>query len=91
MPSSQTPFTGSTPIGEVSFTNLIYTFDPDAPRKLVLAAHFDSLYFPNFPQNQVRYFAVPSSRHSADLSRTSLSVRRTRPRPVRRFSMSPSP
>lgn len=37
----------------MTFTNLIYTFDPDAPRKLVLAAHFDSLYFPDFPQNQV--------------------------------------
>ncbi|CAD6584787.1 MAG: hypothetical protein TREMPRED_003957 [Tremellales sp. Tagirdzhanova-0007] len=48
----QTPFTGSTPIGDIAFNNLIYTFEPNAPRKLVLAAHFDSLYFPDYPQNQ---------------------------------------
>ncbi|KAK8861526.1 hypothetical protein IAR55_002348 [Kwoniella newhampshirensis] len=48
----KTPFTGSTPIGDVEFTNLIYTFDPSAPRKVVLAAHFDSKWFPDFPANQ---------------------------------------
>jgi glutaminyl-peptide cyclotransferase len=45
-------FTSSTPIGDVEFTNLIYTFDPSAPRKLVLSAHFDSKWFATFPQNQ---------------------------------------
>nr|XP_031862985.1 uncharacterized protein CI109_001460 [Kwoniella shandongensis]KAA5530057.1 hypothetical protein CI109_001460 [Kwoniella shandongensis] len=45
-------FTGSTPIGDIEFTNLIYTFNPDAPRKVVLAAHFDSKWFPDFPANQ---------------------------------------
>ncbi|WRT65644.1 uncharacterized protein IL334_002589 [Kwoniella shivajii] len=48
----KTPFTDTTPIGEIEFTNLIYTFDPSAPRKLVLAAHFDSKWFPDFPANQ---------------------------------------
>lgn len=47
------PFKSDTPIGELDFTNLIYTFDPDAPRKIVIAAHFDSKYFPDFPANQV--------------------------------------
>nr|ODN93368.1 glutaminyl cyclase [Cryptococcus depauperatus CBS 7841] len=45
-------FTSATPIGEVDFTNLIYTFDPEAPRKLVVAAHFDSKWFPDYPANQ---------------------------------------
>ncbi|RSH94622.1 hypothetical protein EHS25_004426 [Saitozyma podzolica] len=47
----QTPFTDDTPIGKIDFNNLIYTFDADAPRKLVLAAHFDSKWFPDFPGN----------------------------------------
>lgn len=34
-----------TPQGELPFTNLVYTFDPDAPRKIVLSAHFDSKWF----------------------------------------------
>ncbi|BEI89880.1 uncharacterized protein CcaverHIS019_0212420 [Cutaneotrichosporon cavernicola] len=38
-------FTATTPNGDVEFTNLIYTFDPGAPRKLVLSAHFDSKWF----------------------------------------------
>ncbi|GMK59077.1 hypothetical protein CspeluHIS016_0700920 [Cutaneotrichosporon spelunceum] len=38
-------FTASTPNGDVEFTNLIYTFDPTAPRKFVLSAHFDSKWF----------------------------------------------
>ncbi|TXT10919.1 hypothetical protein VHUM_01670 [Vanrija humicola] len=38
-------FKQQTPLGEVEFTNLIYTFDVDAPRKLVLSAHFDSKWF----------------------------------------------
>ena len=50
----KTPFTWDTPIGETNFNNLVYTFDPDAPRKIIIAAHFDSKYFPTYPQNQVR-------------------------------------
>jgi hypothetical protein len=56
----QDAFKSETPIGEIDFTNLIYTFDPDAPRKIIIAAHFDSKYFPNFPENQVRLSAIIS-------------------------------
>ncbi|CAG8706923.1 6386_t:CDS:2 [Funneliformis mosseae] len=38
-------FTDSTPIGEITFNNIIVTKDIKAPRKLVLAAHYDSKYF----------------------------------------------
>ncbi|WWC87822.1 uncharacterized protein L201_002714 [Kwoniella dendrophila CBS 6074] len=48
----KTPFRGTTPIGDIDFTNLIYTFDPSAPRKIILAAHFDSKWFPDSPANQ---------------------------------------
>ncbi|KAH8998330.1 peptidase family M28-domain-containing protein [Lactarius hatsudake] len=37
-------FIGSTPYGPKNFTN--------APRRVVLSAHFDSKYFPSYPQNQ---------------------------------------
>ena len=40
-----------TPIGEIQFTNLIFTHDPTAPRRLMLAAHFDSKWFPTAPQD----------------------------------------
>jgi glutaminyl-peptide cyclotransferase len=46
-------FTDMTPYGEKQFTNVIATKDPEAPRRLLLAAHFDSKYFSGFPQNQV--------------------------------------
>ncbi|KAF8507901.1 hypothetical protein BU17DRAFT_57079, partial [Hysterangium stoloniferum] len=49
-------FTDMTPYGEKRFMNVIATKDPDAPRRLVLAAHFDSKYFPSVPQNQVHHF-----------------------------------
>ncbi|KAI0306235.1 hypothetical protein B0F90DRAFT_1688185 [Multifurca ochricompacta] len=45
-------FMGATPYGPKNFTNVIATKDPDAPRRVVLAAHFDSKYFPSYPQNQ---------------------------------------
>ncbi|WVW80090.1 hypothetical protein I302_102063 [Kwoniella bestiolae CBS 10118] len=48
----KTPFRGTTPIGDIDFQNLIYTFDPSAPRKIIIAAHFDSKWFPDFPANQ---------------------------------------
>lgn len=50
---TETPFEWDTPIGKTKFNNLVYTFDPEAPRKIVIAAHFDSKYFPDFPANQV--------------------------------------
>lgn len=45
-------FVGATPIGDISFTNLIFTFNPDAPTRLVLAAHYDSKWFSTYPANQ---------------------------------------
>lgn len=47
-------FEDNTPYGVKRFTNIIATKDPKASRRVVLAAHFDSKYFPTYPQNQVR-------------------------------------
>jgi hypothetical protein len=46
-------FTDNTPYGPRSFTNIIATKDPAAPRRVILSAHYDSKYFPNYPNNQV--------------------------------------
>ena len=48
-------FVSETPYGPKRFTNVIATKDPDAPRRVIVAAHFDSKYFPSYPQNQVGY------------------------------------
>lgn len=45
-------FTDSTPYGERSFSNIIATKDPSAPRRVILSAHYDSKYFPRYPDNQ---------------------------------------
>ncbi|GAA6026923.1 hypothetical protein JCM8097_005965 [Rhodosporidiobolus ruineniae] len=45
-------FTDTTPFGQKTFTNLIFTHDPSAPRRLVLSAHIDSKYFPTHPEDQ---------------------------------------
>lgn len=58
--SLQDHFTGSTPYGDRKFSNIIATYDPHAPRKVVIAAHFDSKYFPTFPDNQAGPHARPS-------------------------------
>ena len=50
-------FEDTTPYGPKNFTNVIATKDPDAPRRVVLAAHFDSKFFPSYPDNQ----ACPST------------------------------
>jgi glutaminyl-peptide cyclotransferase len=47
-------FTDNTPYGEKRFTNVIATKDPNAPRRVILSAHFDSKFFPTAPLNQVR-------------------------------------
>ena len=47
-------FTDQTPYGFKTFTNVIATKDPMASRRVVVAAHFDSKYFPSYPENQVR-------------------------------------
>lgn len=46
-------FNDTTPYGVKQFTNVIATKDPFAPRRVILAAHFDSKFFPNPPLNQV--------------------------------------
>jgi len=40
-------FTANTPYGEKTFTNYVFTKNPKAERRLVLAAHYDSKYFEN--------------------------------------------
>ena len=35
-------FTTSTPLGPKTFSNIVATLHPDSPRRLVLAAHYDS-------------------------------------------------
>ena len=47
-------FTEKTPYGATKFTNVIATKDPKAATKLVLSAHYDSKFFPKYPDNQVR-------------------------------------
>ncbi|CAG7721356.1 unnamed protein product [Allacma fusca] len=39
-------FTDNTPNGQVNFENIITTLNPETPRRLVLACHYDSKYFP---------------------------------------------
>lgn len=41
-------FTDNTPFGVKNFTNIIVTQNPDKPSRLVLAAHYDSMYQPDF-------------------------------------------
>ena len=37
-------FEMKTPRGQMTFTNVVATHDPAAPRRLVLACHYDSIY-----------------------------------------------
>jgi glutaminyl-peptide cyclotransferase len=52
-------FDMETPYGRKHFVNVIATKDPQASRRFVVAAHFDSKFFPTFPANQVCAF-LPS-------------------------------
>ena len=45
-------FNDTTPYGVKRFTNIIATKDPQASRRVILAAHFDSKFFAAYPQNQ---------------------------------------
>lgn len=45
-------FEAATPIGTKPMTNLVFTHDPSAPRRLVLSAHLDSKYFSTHPADQ---------------------------------------
>ncbi|XP_062324674.1 glutaminyl-peptide cyclotransferase [Osmerus eperlanus] len=47
-------FTSQTPYGPMTFTNIIATLNPSAKRRLVLACHYDSKYYP--PQWHGREF-----------------------------------
>ncbi|XP_035466001.2 glutaminyl-peptide cyclotransferase [Scophthalmus maximus] len=51
---TQDTFMSQTPYGPLPFTNLIATLDPSAKRRLVLACHHDSKYYP--PQWHGREF-----------------------------------
>lgn len=59
-------FMDDTPVGKKKFTNIIATKDPSASRRLILSAHYDSKYYPNYPENQVcgHYRVVSNSRSS---------------------------
>ena len=46
-------FTDHTPYGQRSFTNIIATKDPTAVRRVTVSAHYDSKFFPTYPENQV--------------------------------------
>ncbi|KAH7889623.1 hypothetical protein F5I97DRAFT_1845838 [Phlebopus sp. FC_14] len=45
-------FTDITPYGEQSFTNIIATKDPSASRRVIVSAHYDSKFFPDYPNSQ---------------------------------------
>ncbi|KAL7283667.1 hypothetical protein ACG7TL_003103 [Trametes sanguinea] len=45
-------FNDTTPYGVKRFTNVIATKDPTAPRRVIVAAHFDSKFFATYPENQ---------------------------------------
>lgn len=49
-------FRSSTPRGQVTFTNIVATLDPSAPRRLLLACHYDSKALPKNPQAPERVF-----------------------------------
>ncbi|XP_059172560.1 glutaminyl-peptide cyclotransferase-like isoform X2 [Physella acuta] len=52
-------FTDVTPYGQKEFTNIIATYDPSKPVKVVLACHFDSKYFTDFKFVAATDSAVP--------------------------------
>lgn len=49
-------FKSSSPRGQVSFANIIATLDPSAPRRLLLACHYDSKALPPDPRAPERVF-----------------------------------
>ncbi|KAI8869710.1 hypothetical protein GQ42DRAFT_179093 [Ramicandelaber brevisporus] len=52
-------FTASTPHGNIPMANVIATFNPNAPRRLVLSAHYDSKYFA--PPNEDQFLGATDS------------------------------
>uniref|UniRef100_A0A4W6CN14 Glutaminyl-peptide cyclotransferase n=1 Tax=Lates calcarifer TaxID=8187 RepID=A0A4W6CN14_LATCA len=49
-------FQSPTPRGQVTFTNIVATLDPSAPRRLLLACHYDSKVLPPDPRAPERVF-----------------------------------
>lgn len=49
-------FQSSTPRGQVTFTNIVATLDPSAPRRLLLACHYDSKALPPDPRAPEKVF-----------------------------------
>lgn len=49
-------FQSPTPRGQVTFTNIVATLDPTAPRRLLLACHYDSKVLPPDPRAPERVF-----------------------------------
>ncbi len=75
-------FNDTTPYGVKRFTNIIATKDPKAPRRVILAAHFDSKFFASASQSQAS--TVDSGyRVRADVSGSSSLGPRTQQRRVR--------
>ena len=68
-------FTDQTPYGVKTFTNVIATKDPKASRRVIVAAHFDSKYFPSYPENQVRVDRAPLYRGVWDADTTTVRRR----------------
>jgi len=59
-------FSEDTPLGMKNFHNIIATLNPDAPRRLVLACHYDSKYYPSTRKHKNKFVgaidsAVPCS------------------------------
>ena len=52
-------FAAATPLGKKNFTNIVATLNPDAPDRLVLAAHYDSKLMP--PKNGKQFVAATDS------------------------------
>ena len=49
-------FQSPTPRGQVTFTNIVATLDPSAPRRLLLACHYDSKALPPDPRAPEKVF-----------------------------------
>ncbi|XP_053729111.1 glutaminyl-peptide cyclotransferase-like a [Synchiropus splendidus] len=49
-------FQSPTPRGKVTFTNIVATLDPSAPRRLLLSCHYDSKALPPDPRRPGRVF-----------------------------------
>ncbi|XP_067279070.1 glutaminyl-peptide cyclotransferase [Pseudorasbora parva] len=53
-------FISETPRGPVSFSNVLAVLDPTAPRRLLLACHYDSKFIPTNPSDPQKVFVGAS-------------------------------